>query len=139
MDASRRSFLNFLGLGTAVLVLKPLAAVAALGQRFEVERRRLEVLVTAPSPGNITVAELSRRSGIGLDLRRHPSGVGNFVYAVNGHLIDPDQAPNQEDGNGWMFALSRAGGGWDWNQGRGADRVIVARGQRVFWQPRANL
>lgn len=134
MDPSRRSFFHLFGIGTIALMLEPLTTLAALGRRFEIAPRRLEIFTTNPSPGNISVVQLSLNSGIGLDIRRHPSGVGNFVYAVNGHLIDPDQSAD-----GWMFGISQAGGGWNWHQGRAADQMVVPRGCQVYWQPKSSL
>lgn len=139
MDASRRSFFRIFGLGAVAVMLEPFSIWAALGQRFPIAPRRLEIFTTNPSPGNISVVQLSLNSGIGLDIRHHPSGIGNFVYGVNGHVIDPDQGQNQANQDGWMFGISQVGGGWNWHQGRAADQMVVPRGCRVYWRPKSSL
>lgn len=125
MDPSRRLALRFLGLGALTLALKPILALARPAERFEA-RRQQPPFVTEPSPGNITVADLSARSGIRLGIGAHPSGIGDFVYTVNGQGVDP------EDHDGWLFGLGRDNN-WQWPQGHVSVRTVVPEGQRVFW------
>ena len=126
MDPSRRLALRFLGLGALTLAFKPIMALARPAERFEA-RRQQPPFVTEPSPGNVTVADLSARSGIRLGIGQHPSGLGDFVYTVNGQGADPE-------GDGWLFGLGRDNN-WQWPQDghASATRTIVPAGQRVFW------
>jgi len=97
-----------------------------MAERLPVARPRPVTFVTEPSPGGLTVAELSARSGIHLGIGGHHSGLGDFVFTVNGQGADPEI-------DGWLFGLGQ-GNRWEWVQGRAsATRTRVPAGERVFW------